>query len=329
MTMFGMQNANNFFQQYGQNQQQPQVDVNSYMAGQNFVPTSDPFYGAGYRNNATGQTMYGNSANQLAMSGANANGGFNAGAGGMNGANAFGGGGQGGFMGQAANALRGDIMAQQGAADRQWNRVNNAGNDIFNTAQTASNQVKGGNANFQPLIDQQKQEFQGQYDKTMGEFKDRTTTDAAALSTGIQRKYQQQMKQIDMGINADGTMMTPAQKRDAQNNIHTQMGQEVNSSIGQVWSQYNQQRAQLNQQYGQLQDSLQSRTAQLTQQQAALNQVNQLQSAQMLMQGRQLQGQYIQSNPESVVSIFSALSALGNIASSGGGMGRSMGQINF
>ena len=90
MTMFGMQNANNFFQQYGQNQQQPQVDVNSYMAGQNFMPTSDPFYGAGYRNNATGQTMYGNSANQLAMSGANANGGFNAGAGGMNGANAFG-----------------------------------------------------------------------------------------------------------------------------------------------------------------------------------------------------------------------------------------------
>ncbi len=324
-TFNGAQNASNFFNQYGAQQVQQPVDVGAYMAQQGFQTTNDPFYGAGYRNNATGQTMYGSAPNQLAQSGALASGGFNTGAG----SNVFGGGGQGGFMGQAANALRGDIMAQQGAADRQWNRVNNAGNDIFNTAQNASNQVKGGNVNFQPLMDQQKQEFQGQYDKTMGEFKDRTTTDAAALSSGIQRKYQQQMKQIDMGVNADGTLMTPAQKRDAQNNIHTQMGQEVNSSIGQVWSQYNQQRAQLNQQYGALQDSLQSRTAQLAQQQAALNQVNQLQSAQMLMQGRQLQGQYIAQNPESVVSVFSALSALANIGTSGGGMGRGMSAYTF
>lgn len=325
MTTFnGMQNANNFFQQFGQQQAQTPVDVQGYMAGQGFTPTSDPFYGQGYRNNATGQTMYGSAPNQLAGAGANANGGFNTSMGGS----PFGGGG-GTFLNQAAGALKGDVLAQQGAADRQWARVTAAGNSVFDTAQSASNSIKGGNVNFQPLMDQQKADFQSQYDKTMGEFKDRTTTDAAALSSGIQRKYQQQMQQIDMGVNPDGTLMTPAQKRDAQNNLHTQMGQEVNGSIQQVWSQYNQQRAQLNQQYGQLQDSLQSRTAQLAQQQAALNQVNQLQAAQMLMQGRNLQAQYIQSNPESVVSIFSALSALGNIASSGGGMGRSMGQINF
>jgi len=328
MTTFGSQNANQFFNQYAQNRGGGSgVDTAAFFQSQGYVPHNDPFYGSGYKNNATGQTVYGGAANQMAQMNYTTQPGM----GGNAGSAAGGGGGQqGGFMGQAAQALKGDIFAQQKAADNQYNRINAAGAGVADLANQQAEQLRAGaNANFQPLIDQQKAEFQSQYDKTMGEVQDRTNTDAAALSSGIQRRYAQQSKQIDMGVNPDGTLMTPAQKRDAQNNLHAQMGQEVNSSIQQVFSTYNQQRAQLNQQYGQLQDSLQSRAAQLTQQQAALNQATHLQAAQLQMSGRMQQAQYITQNPQSVVSVFSALSALANMGSAGGGAAQNLRAFTF
>lgn len=327
MTTFGSQNANQFFNQYGsQNRNGSAVDTAAFFQSQGYTPHNDPFYGSGYKNNATGQTVYGGAANQMAQMNYTTQPSM----GGNAGSAAGGGGAPGGFMGQAAQALKGDIFAQQKAADNQYNRINAAGAGVADLANQQADQLRAGaNANFQPLIDQQKAEFQSQYDKTMGEFKDRTTTDAAALSSGIQRRYAQQSKQIDMGVNPDGTLMTPAQKRDAQNNLRAQMGQEVNSSIQQVFSNYNQQRAQLNQQYGQLQDSLQSRAAQLTQQQAALNQATQLQAAQLQMSGRMQQAQYITQNPQSVVSVFSALSALANMGSAGGGAAQNLRAFTF
>ena len=230
---------------------------------------------------------------------------------------------------QAGSALMGDAAAQQAAANRQYARVNAAAQGVGDAASSYATQIKGGNANFEPLIKQQRDEFAADRATTLNEFQDRTAADAGAAASGIQRKYAQQKQSIEMGLNPDGTMMTPAQKRDALNNLNAQMGQEVNSTIQGIWSNYNNQRAQLRTQYSGLQDSLQSRVANLTTQQAAFNQANLLNAANLEMQGRTTQADFIRNNPESVVSTYALLASLANTSTAGGGAGRNLRGFTF
>lgn len=103
-------------------------------------------------------------------------------------------------------------------------------------------------------------EARAQYEKTIGEYKDRSAQQAGDLRIGLERQVQNQMRSIEMGRNPDGSMMTPAEKAAMTQNMQQAVSEQVSQGVNQIYTNLNDTMAQMGQNLSQL-TMAQSQTA--------------------------------------------------------------------
>jgi hypothetical protein len=173
------------------------------------------------------------------------------------------------------NAVFGDMQTQQGIMDEQFNRLNQGmsnyeqaftqGADrmrdiaqqqrasIGAKADQAMQMGQQGYGDFIKYRDQQlaavgkditaaNEQAAGaveSYEKTIGQYKDRTALQAQDLAVGLQRQVQNTMNDIATGMNPDGTMMDPAQKAALMTTMQQNTAQQTSLGINEIYTKFN------------------------------------------------------------------------------------------
>lgn len=228
----------------------------------------------------------------------------------------------GGLVGQASTIFNNEADLMQLAADRQFVRnqepINNMRELIGRSGEFTATGERTAN-DLTALGDRQSQDFEAGVSEAMGNFDQTYAADVTAAISGIRESYQPQMQAIRNGMNPDGTLMTPAQQKDAMFAMNQQIGGQVQNTYTQLASQYNQARAQLAQGFSGQRLNSQALVGSYMQQASAIRNAAQASALQFEASGNQAMADLIYRNPESIVSRFQGLLAVAGIASAPGG----------
>lgn len=177
------------------------------------------------------------------------------------------------------------------------------------------------------------------YEQAISDFKDTSAQDAANAAFGLRRNVQSAMQQINSGLNPDGSMMTPAERQAATQQLFAQTEDTVSQTVTGIFSNMNQQvsamqgnlanitmgqsqtamaggqlRAQMGTSFGSQTleaHNLGQRMAELGANYRAMGEqavASALQQSVMFeMQGRTAVAEMIRSNPRQFVSLFAGL----------------------
>lgn len=229
--------------------------------------------------------------------------------------------GQGGLIEQGASILGEEMGLLQQAADRQFIRNQEPIEGMRDVIGRAGEITSVGNQTADELTGlgtSQAQAFEQGASDTMSQFDSTFTGDMTAAISGIRESYQPQMQAIRNGMNPDGTLMTPAQQKDALFAMNQQVGSQVQQTYTSLSSAYNQARAQLSQGFSAQRLNSQQLVGALAQSAAAIRNAAQASALQFEASGNQVMADMIYRNPESIVSKFQGFLALASMASAPG-----------
>jgi ElaB/YqjD/DUF883 family membrane-anchored ribosome-binding protein len=239
----------------------------------------------------------------------------------------------GGFLEQMAGALGRDITAAEEAGGRQFQRQQ-AETDAFRQF------IEEQTPQFGEMAEQQAgrlEDAAGRLEQTGAErlskfeegaqgaiaearaavsgFEDRVAQDASLASEAIRRRGQAASQQIAAGINPDGSLMTPAQRFAAQSELMHNTDVQVQQQVGQMMNNFNNVKAQLQSNVASISAAV---SGQRVQAQEVANRMDQF-GTQVRQFGEQLRSaaqlnasrlaEMVRANPESVISVFAALSS--------------------
>lgn len=228
---------------------------------------------------------------------------------------------QGGLISQGAGFLGEETNLLQQAADRQFVRNNEPIGNMRDLLGRSGEITQVGNETAQGLTDlsnRQSTAFEAGVNEAMGNFDQTYASDVQAAISGIRESYQPQMQAIRNGMNPDGTLMTPAQQKDAMFAMNSQVGSQVQNTFTQLASSYNQARASLAQGFSGQRLNSQQLAGSLQQTAASIRNAAQATALQFEASGNQAMADLIYRNPESIVSRFQGLLALAGLASAPG-----------
>ena len=77
------------------------------------------------------------------------------------------------------------------------------------------------------------------FEKTMGQYQDRTALQASNLAVGLGRQVQNTMQQLAGGVNPDGTQMTSAERAAIQMTMQRDVAEQTSMGVNQIYSQFN------------------------------------------------------------------------------------------
>ena len=77
------------------------------------------------------------------------------------------------------------------------------------------------------------------FKQAISQYSDRSAQQAGDLRIGLERQYQSAMKDINSGMNPDGTMMSPAEKAANRQNLQQSMGEQVSQGVNQIFTAFN------------------------------------------------------------------------------------------
>lgn len=177
------------------------------------------------------------------------------------------------------------------------------------------------------------------YEQAIGQFKDTGAQDAANAAFGMRRNIEMANKQIDAGLNADGSMMSPAEKQAARQQLYSESESQVSQAVTGIYSNMNQQVASMQgnlaglrtgqaqqtlaggQLRGQIGTTFGAQTLDAQQTNYRMKELGSnlrtmgeqayasamQQSVMFEMQGRQTMAQMVRENPRQFVSMFAGL----------------------
>lgn len=223
----------------------------------------------------------------------------------------------GGLVEQLGGALSDELPLLQSAADRQFTRntepIANMRGLIGRSGEfTATGEATA--SSLDQMAQAQRDEFEAGVRDTMSRFDTTYADDVTAAIAGIRESYQPTLQAIRNGMNPDGTLMTPAQQKDAMFALQRQVGSQVQEVVTQMASSYNQARASLAAGFSGQRLSSQQTAASLAQTAASIRNAAQAAALQFEASGNQVMADLIYRNPESIVSRFQGLLALAGVA---------------
>lgn len=228
---------------------------------------------------------------------------------------------QGGLLGQLGSALGEETGMLQDAADRQFLRNQEPIDDMRNLIGRSGEITQVGERTANDLTalgDKQRNEFETGVTEAMDRFDSTYADDVIAHISGVRESMQPTLNAIRNGLNPDGSMMTPAQRKDATYAVTMQTNSQVQQVATTMASQYNEARAALAQGFSGQRLSSQQLAGAYTQAASAVRNAAQATALQFEAQGIQSMADLIYRNPESIVSRFQGLLALAGVATAPG-----------
>ena len=143
-------------------------------------------------------------------------------------------------------------------------------------------------------------------EKALNEFEDLTAQNLSAAAQGIQGRFGKSISMVNAGRNPDGTLMTASQQAEQRQRLDGQINNATAQAMTPIVNQYNAQKAQM----GFKVAGLTQAAERMEQQKKLFNAANEVKFASLELQGRGQMVQFQRANPESVVSLFGAMTSL-------------------
>ena len=142
-------------------------------------------------------------------------------------------------------ALQGDVLTEQAYADEQFGRLGGVANQFAEGLQRGGREFRALGGESASRIEGLGKEDRDFFEKKAAEdralFKDLTAQKAQALTDGLRSDFEDRKVEIQNGLNPDGSVMTPQQKRAALNMLERDVKQQVANTAAQIGSNYNEQ----------------------------------------------------------------------------------------
>jgi hypothetical protein len=232
-------------------------------------------------------------------------------------------GGEGGEMStmdMLREAVDSDYERMQGAADRQWQRLDLVNQEFAGRIDPAADRAR--NVGFEQadeltrLAEEDRAFFEQKSDEILGEYKNLSAQQTMAQITGMRRNVEQSLFEIESDPN-----LTPAQKMAQKERIRLGVNEQTSAVAAQLGAQYNEARATLGLNLNQQRLGSQQMRQGMYAQAASMRMAAEAAATELELGGLVTLSNLIRSNPETVVSQVTGLAQLMAIESSGGGGG--------
>lgn len=144
-----------------------------------------------------------------------------------------------GAVEQGADRLRGIAEQQRQTLGGEAERVQQLGQQGYDEFVRFRDQQIGAVGKDIERANEQAAGAVESFEKTMGQYQDRTALQASNLAVGLGRQVQNTMQQIASGINPDGTQMTNAERAAIQMTMQRDVAEQTSMGVNQIYSQFN------------------------------------------------------------------------------------------
>lgn len=207
-----------------------------------------------------------------------------------------------------------DVQRQQEAANTQFER-NQEQIESFESALTGGvdrflEGAEEAASSLSELGQEQLGDVEARLDEAIEGFQDLTSQQISQVTGNLQRNLQRNLRALNAGFDPQtGQKLKPGEAFQLRAQLQDQVDRQTSQITSQLLSRFNETRAQLRlAAAGQLAQAQQGQAA-LAQAAASLRSSALAQALQFELQGRAQLAELVRANPESVVSLFSALSA--------------------
>jgi hypothetical protein len=142
-------------------------------------------------------------------------------------------------VGQGAEAIRGQDERARQTLEGQAQGAEQLGRQGFDEFVRFRDQQIGAVGQDIARANEQAAGAVAGYERTMGEYQDRTALQAKDLAVGLSRQVQSAMAQLNGGVNPDGTMMTPAEQAAIRTTMQRDVAEQTSTGINQIYTQFN------------------------------------------------------------------------------------------
>lgn len=226
------------------------------------------------------------------------------------------------FLEQMGGVLFDETGRLQQAADYNRARVDSEIEGIRGTLDDASSSfLELGFGQAQDLIglaNRQQGEFEAGATDVVSSYEDRTAQDAHSTVLGIRRDMQNELTELGNRMNPDGSEMTNDEYLSRKADLQRRTAESVQQTTTGIYSNFNNNLASLKTALNQQRLSMQAGVRELYMASQGLQTAALGQAANLQLQGRFQLANLIQSNPMSIVSLYSAMAEMFKLATAPG-----------